>query len=114
MDSLTVRIAGFHPADRGSIPRPRISIQMKKNISKTEAKEKIENFFEEIENKSPKEIKKIKRVAMNFKIPLKEKRKLFCGNCLKSYSGSEKVRIKNGIKSVTCDNCGKISKWKIK
>jgi RNase P subunit RPR2 len=86
---------------------------MKKKISKTEAKEEIENFFKEIENKSPEEIRKIKRLSMNFKIPLKEKRKLFCPKCFKFYSGKEKVRIKGGIKSITCEECGKISRWKI-
>lgn len=86
---------------------------MKKDISKNKAKEKIGEFFYEIENKTPKEIKKIKRLAMNFKIPLKEKRKLFCSNCLNPFSGKEKVRIKKGIKSVDCNNCGKISRWKI-
>jgi RNase P subunit RPR2 len=86
---------------------------MKNKISKTEAKEKIEEFFRDIRNKSPKEIKKIKRLAMKFKIPLKEKRKLFCGGCFESYSGNEKVRIKNGIKTIECKNCGKVSRWKI-
>lgn len=112
MGSTVVSIIGFHPIDLGSNPSPRI-FQMKKDISKTGAKEKIENFFEDIKNKSPKEIKKIKRVAMKFKIPLKEKKKLFCGNCLNPYSGNEKVRLRNETKSVTCKNCGKISRWKI-
>lgn len=85
---------------------------MKKSISKTEAKEKIETFFKDIKNKNSNEIKKIKRVAMKFKIPLKEKKKMFCGSCLESYSGNEKVRIKNKIKSIECLNCGKISRWK--
>jgi RNase P subunit RPR2 len=87
---------------------------MKKNISKTEAKEKIENFFKDIKNKDSKEIKKIKRLAMNFKIPLKEKRKLFCKNCLNPYSGKEKVRIKEGMRIVVCENCGRISRWRVK
>lgn len=86
---------------------------MKKNNSKTEAKEKIEEFFKEIKNKNPKEIKKVKRLAMNFKIPLKEKRKLFCSECLIPFSGNEKIRLKNGIKSISCENCGNISRWKM-
>jgi RNase P subunit RPR2 len=87
---------------------------MKKKISKTEAKEKIEGFFKEIRNKNPKEIKKIKRVAMQFKIPLKEKRKLFCKYCLNPYSGKEKVRIKEGMRIVGCENCGMVSRWRFK
>jgi RNase P subunit RPR2 len=87
---------------------------MKKNISKTEAKEKIENFFKDIKNKDSKEIKKIKRLAMNFKIPLKEKRKLFCKYCLNPYSKKEKVRIKKRMRIVICVNCGRISRWRVK
>jgi RNase P subunit RPR2 len=73
---------------------------MKKTMSKTQAKEKIEEFFKKIKLKSPKEIKKIKKLAMSFKIPLKEKRKLFCKYCFSPYSTKEKIRIK-------------ISRWKI-
>jgi len=81
-------------------------------ISKTEAKKKIEGFFKDIKNKSSKEIKKIKKLAMSKKIPLKEKRKLFCKKCFSVYK-NPKIRIRNKIKSVKCKNCGYISRWKI-
>ena len=71
---------------------------MKRTISKSEAKKQIEDFFENVEDKSSKDVKKIKRLAMKYKIPLKEKRKLFCKKCLSPYSGDEKIRIKEGIK----------------
>jgi RNase P subunit RPR2 len=87
---------------------------MKKNLSKSEVVKQIEEFFLNIKNKTPKEIKKIKRLAMKYNIPLKKKRKLFCGKCLMPYSGKEKNRIKNKIKSTECGNCGKINRWKIK
>jgi len=87
---------------------------MKNKISKTAAQEEINEFFKEIKNKTPKQIKKIKRLAMNKKIPLKEKRKLFCKKCLNPFSGKEKIRIKNGMKIVECKNCSYINKWKIK
>ena len=87
---------------------------MKKTLPKTEAKKQIEEFFENLKNKTPKEIKKIKRLAMSYNIPLKEKRKLFCKKCLNSYSGKEKVRIKNNKKIIECENCGNVSRWKIK
>ncbi len=87
---------------------------MKYKISKKEAEEKIEEFFQNIKYKSSKEVKKIKRLAANKKIPLKEKRKLFCKKCLNPYSGKEKVRIKSGKKSVECLNCGYVSRWRIK
>lgn len=86
---------------------------MKKKFSKSEAKVEIEEFFREIKEKTPKEIKKIKRLAMNFKISLKEKRKLYCSKCFNAYSGNEKIRIKNGIKSIVCEKCENISRWKI-
>lgn len=86
---------------------------MKKNISKSLAKEEIEEFFEDIKSKNPEEVKKIKRLAMSHKIPLKEKRKLFCKKCLSPYLGNEKIRIKNNRKIITCNKCGKIFRWKI-
>ncbi len=86
---------------------------MNPKISKEKAQEKIEEFFKDIKNKNQKRVKKIKRLAMNKKISLKEKRKLFCKKCLSPYSGKEKIRIKNKIKSVKCLNCEKINRWKI-
>jgi RNase P subunit RPR2 len=86
---------------------------MKKG-SKTKTENVIKDFFSEIKDKSPKEIKKIKKLAMNHKFPLREKRRLFCKYCLTPFSGKEKIRIKDKIKSVTCDNCNKINRWKIK
>ena len=86
---------------------------MKKTVSKSQAKNKIDNFFKNIESKTPKEIKKIKKLSMAYKIPLKGKRKLFCKYCLNTYK-NPKIRIKNKIKIITCENCGKIARWKIK
>jgi len=86
----------------------------KTKTSKTEAKEKIESFFVDIKNKTPEEIKKIKRIAMRYHVRPGEKRKTFCKKCLTPYSGNEKVRIKNGKKIIECSNCGEISRWRIK
>ena len=86
---------------------------MKNKISKIQAKEKIDDFFKNIKGKSPKEIEKIKKLAMNKKIPLKERKKLFCKYCFFPYNGLEKIRIKNKIKSTQCHKCGKVSRWKI-
>lgn len=85
-----------------------------KNISKTDAEKRVADFFLNIKNKNSKELKKIKIIAMNKKIPLKKYRKLFCKNCLTPYSEHEKIRIKKGIKSVECLKCGKINRWKVK
>ena len=80
---------------------------------KTEAKKQIQDFFAEIKNKSPKQVKKIKRLAMRHKVFLKGLRKHFCKKCLMPYK-NPKIRIKNKIKSVTCENCGYASRWKLR
>ncbi|MCF7910795.1 hypothetical protein K9L16_03920 [Candidatus Pacearchaeota archaeon] len=90
---------------------------MKKTLSKTQAKKEIEDFFKNIKEKTPKEIKKIKRLAMAYNIALKEKRKLFCKKCLTPYSGKSdkgKTRIKNNKKIIKCENCSYIARWKIR
>ncbi len=85
-----------------------------KKLSKTEANKAIEEFFKNIKNKTPKQIKKIKNLAMSHNIPLKEKRKLFCKKCLIPYSGKEKIRIKNKFKTIKCKNCKTINRWKLR
>jgi RNase P subunit RPR2 len=85
-----------------------------KKISKNETKEQVDEFFNKIKNKSPEEIKKMKKIAMNKNIKLKDQRKKFCEKCLTPYSGKEKIRIKKGIKTITCEKCGKINRWKVK
>lgn len=84
-----------------------------KKISKNDAKEKITNFFENIRRKTPAEIKKIKRLAANQKISLKNEKKLFCSSCLTPFLGGEKIRIKNGFLTTTCRTCGEIKRVKI-
>ena len=79
--------------------------------SKEDIRREVDNFFKNIQNKTPQDIKKIKKLAMSKNIPLKEKRKLFCKKCLSPYH-NPKIRIKNRTKSVTC-SCGYISRWKI-
>ena len=86
---------------------------MKKDISKTEAKKKIEEFFLNLKQKSPEEIKKIKRLAMGHRLSLKEYKTLFCKKCLIPHS-SPKIRIKNKMKIVKCENCGYILRKKLK
>lgn len=88
---------------------------MVKKISKSEVKEEIEKFFslENIASKTPKQIKKIKRLAMKHNIPLKEKRKLFCKECLNPFIDSN-IRIKNNFITITCGKCGHKNRWRIK
>jgi len=83
-----------------------------KKFSKSDVEKQIKEFFEDIENKSPKEIEKIKKIAMNHNILLGKLRKKFCKRCYSPLKG--KIRINNEIKSITCENCGYVSRWKIK
>tara|TARA_Y100000310_G_scaffold329950_1_gene400723 strand:+ start:635 stop:898 length:264 start_codon:yes stop_codon:yes gene_type:complete len=85
---------------------------VKKILSKDKAEKEIKVFFENINKKTSKEIKKIKRLSMRYNIKLKEKRKKFCQKC---YSSKLRVKsIKKGIKTVECEKCGKISRYKLK
>jgi len=85
---------------------------MKERFSKTETEKQIKDFFENIENKSSKDIRKIKKLAMSKNIPLRELRKKFCRKCFSPFENS-KIRIKNGMKIIECKNCKQISRWKI-
>ena len=87
---------------------------VKHKISKKESQQKINDFFKDIKNKSPKEIKKIKRLAMHYHIRLGQLRKTFCKKCLTPYSGNEKVRIKDNIRIIVCRNCEYVSRWIVK
>ena len=86
---------------------------MAKKIKKDEAVKQIRKFFSKIDNKRERDIKKIKKIAMSHNLKLGSKRKKFCKKCYIPYTTNSKVRIKNRIKSITCNNCGYISRWKI-
>jgi len=86
---------------------------MSKKISKKEAEKQISEFFLNIKDKTPKEIKKIKKLGMKFNLPLGEKRRSFCKKCFNPYL-NPKIRIKNNVKSMTCEKCGYTSRWRIK
>ncbi len=85
-----------------------------KNISKTEIEREMKEFSKDIRNKSPQEVRKMKKLAMSHNLPLRELRKIFCKKCLVPYSGKEKIRIKDGIKNIECLNCKNIARWKMK
>ena len=83
-----------------------------KKLHKREAKKEVSDFFKNIKNKSPKEIKKIKKLAMKYNIKLREKRKLFCKKC---YSADLRIKsLKNKMKTIECKDCENISRYKIK
>jgi len=85
---------------------------MNRKISKTEAKEKIESFFSDLKNKTPKEVMKTKKLAMKFNIKLGNRKKEFCKKCFTPYKNS-KIRIQKGFKVILCENCGNRRKWKL-
>lgn len=85
---------------------------MSKKLNKTEVKKHIKEFFSDIKNKTPKEIKKIKRFAMRHNIKLGELRKKFCKKCLMPYK-NPKIKMRKGMKSIICENCEYVSRWKI-
>ena len=84
---------------------------MKNKLSKSQIIEKIEEFFKNIKNKTRKEIKKIKRLAMKYHIPLKPYKKLFCKSCLNPLKG--KTRVSKEYKRIECNICNFKNKWKI-
>jgi len=84
-----------------------------KKLSKSEAEKQIQEFFYDIKKKNPTDIKKIKKLAMRNRIPLRKLRKKFCKKCLMPYKNA-KIRIKNKMKLITCEECGYISRYRIK
>jgi RNase P subunit RPR2 len=84
-----------------------------KKVSKLEVQEKVKKFFSDITNKTPKDVKKIKRLAMRYNISLRNSRKKFCKKCFNPFV-KPKTRIKKDIKTIACETCGYVSRWKIK
>jgi len=84
---------------------------VKNKLSKKEALEKIELFFKK-DNLDPIQVKKMKRLAMKYKIRLGIKRRRFCKKCLADLKKS-KIRTTRCFKSVECRNCGFKNRWKI-
>ncbi|MBT4135707.1 hypothetical protein HOD75_04195 [archaeon] len=85
----------------------------KPKTSKQEAEQIIKQTFSS--NPTPKQIKKIKRLAMNKKISIKPYRKKFCKKCLTFFTtDNQKIRIKKPHKIIKCKNCNNISRYKMK
>ena len=83
---------------------------MKKAFSKQEAGKIIDEFFLK-DNFSSDEMKKIKRIAMKYKIRLGIKRRNFCKKCLSKLRGS--VRVNKEYKVVVCGVCGCRNRFKV-
>lgn len=76
-----------------------------------EAKEKIDAFFQR-ENFSSEEMRKIKRLAMKYRIRLTEYRNMFCKQCHSQLKG--KTRITPAHKVTVCMVCGMKNKQRIR
>ena len=83
---------------------------MKKTISKTEAREKIREFFLR-ESFDTEGMKKIKKLSMKYNIKLGDYRRKFCGRCLSKLEG--KTRVNKRHRTVVCDNCGFLNRHKL-
>jgi RNase P subunit RPR2 len=79
-------------------------------INKTQAKEKIEHFFQS-SSFVPEQLKKIKRLAMKFNLKLEDKRKLFCKKCLNPLAGN--LTLTKTHKTVECKFCNFRNKARI-
>jgi len=83
---------------------------MKIELNKTQAKEKIEQFFSKSDF-TPEQLKKIKQLAMKFNIKLGSHRKMFCKKCLSPLKGN--ISITKPYKIVICKHCNSRNRIKI-
>jgi len=78
-------------------------------MNKTQAEEKITDFFKEKQDKE--DVKKIKKISMRYRIKLKDLRKKFCSKC---FSMNLKFRkVGKMRKTVECSECGNLMRWNI-
>lgn len=80
-------------------------------LTRAETEKRINEEFSK--KLTPEKIKKLKRLAMRYNIKLKGLRKKFCRKCYSSLKDSD-GKVKNKIKTTKCENCGFVSRWKIK
>lgn len=83
-----------------------------KDLSKNEAKKEIDNYFAK-EKLDQNKTRKIKNLAMKFRISLKGYRKRFCKKCYSDLFNG-KVRISKTYKQVTCIKCKMKNRWIMK
>jgi len=84
----------------------------KEKFSKSGIEQKIQDIF--TSNPSPKQIKKVKTLAMSKNIKLGILKKKFCKKCYFFFnSKNSEIRIKKPLKIIKCKNCGCISRYKL-
>ena len=84
-----------------------------KKLSKKEAQEIVQEFFDNSQRIEPSQVKKMKTLAMAHRIRLGEYRKKFCKKCYVNLTLGT-VRISKSSKQVICGVCRTINKWIIK
>ncbi len=86
-----------------------------KGLSKKQARAMIDTFFSTLNKETkPKEIKKIKRLAMAYNIRLRDYRKRFCKKCFAPFPWNAEIRVKKGRLVAKCKQCGYVARWKLK
>jgi RNase P subunit RPR2 len=83
---------------------------VKIKTSKVGAERKIDEFFTKKDFTSE-EVRKIKRLAMKFKIRLSKHRAEFCKKCLAKLRG--RTRVSKIYKTIICEKCNSLNKIKI-
>ena len=84
---------------------------MKKTMSRVEARRRIGEFFQR-EDFRAEEVRKIKRLAMKYRVPLREYRRLFCKQCFSRLRGKTRVNWKD--KTIVCGICGYLNRFLIR
>ncbi len=86
----------------------------RKKEGKKEAEKSIKEFFSETNEKSEKDVKRIKRLAMAHNIKLGKLRERFCKKCYSVFNAKNcETRIKNKRKIIRCLKCGYINRINI-
>ncbi len=83
---------------------------MKYELGKKQVQVKIGEFFLQ-DDFSSGDLKKIKKLAMKYKVRLGTYRKLYCRTCLNKLSG--KTRISKTHKIIICCKCNSINRIKM-
>ncbi|MBS3074602.1 hypothetical protein J4447_04075 [Candidatus Pacearchaeota archaeon] len=82
--------------------------------NREEIKNEVDKFFENLKDKTPEQIRKIKKKAMSINFKLGKLKRRFCQKCYRIYNFNDKIRIKNNLKVIVCSNCGTKRRWAIK
>ena len=85
---------------------------MVKKISKIQAKEEIDLFFSDMKSKNSKNVRKMKKLAMNHNIKLGDRKKLFCKKCFTPHNNSS-INLKKSFMNIICGKCAHKNRWKL-